>query len=702
MQLILTGLNQIETRSSDTLQSSAGMKRLRVQYCGVCRTDAKMWNEGHRDLVFPRVPGHEIMAKDDMGNAFTVWPGTACGNCLYCRSGRENLCENMKIMGFHFDGGFSDELLVNEENLIAVPPDMPPHLVCFAEPVGCVINALEKIRLSSGDHLVIFGGGTVGLIAALVAKDVGASPLVIEKNAQKIAKAAPFCAHQQITCVRETNESEFDAVINACPDYIAFCQGVTKLAKGGRYAFFSGLTKNQHIETNLINLFHYKEAAVVGAYGLTRRNLSAALAIIGKYSEAVDMLVELVIAPRQLSEVLPDVLSGNAFKYILDFTDTEKSKTGQARPESQASAQVDGSIDNTSHEDRLYQRTCLSVSPVSRDLLPAARHKMDNKTKPLGALGRMESLAIQMCLIQKTLFPKIGGKALFVFAADHGITEEGVSAYPAEVTGQMVKNFLDGGAAINVLCRHHGIRMRIVDMGVNGDIDPHPDLIDRKIRRGTRNFALEPAMTHAEATRALEAGMACFLDAHAADPLHIVGLGEMGIGNTTAASAIIAAATGISAKAATGRGTGVDDAGIRHKIEVIEKVLDFQRPDPQDGLDLLCKVGGFEIAGIAGAALAAASKGVAVVLDGVISTAAGLIAHRICPAISDYLISGHRSVEKAQAAALEQIGLTPVLDLEMRLGEGTGAAMTIDIVTAACRIMNEMASFENAGVSTRS
>ncbi len=702
MQLLLTGLNKIEIRSSDTLQSNDNSKRLRVQYCGVCRTDAKMWNEGHRDLVFPRVPGHEIMAADDMGNAFTVWPGTACGDCPYCRSGRENLCENMKIMGFHFDGGFSDNLLAGQENIIAVPPGISPHLVCFAEPVGCVINALEKIDLASGDRLVIFGGGTVGLITALVARDFGAVPLVIEKNAKKIEKAAPFLAHRQINCVQETHESEFDAVINACPDIIAFCQGVTKLARGGRYAFFSGITKNQHVETNLLNLFHYKEATVVGAYGLTRRDLSAALTIIGKYPEALEMLVESVIAPHQLSDVLPNVLSGDAFKYILDFSNTDESEPGRIGPQYQPAAPENAGIDNPLPEGRLYQRTCLAVAPVSRDLMPAARQKMDNKTKPLGALGRLEALAVQMSLIQKTLSPKTDGKALFVFAADHGITEEGVSAYPAEVTGQMVMNFLEGGAAINVLCRHHNIRMKIVDMGVNADIAPHPDLIDRKIRRGTRNFALEPAMTHEEAIRALEAGMTCFLDAHAADPIHIVGLGEMGIGNTTAASAIISAATGISPKEATGCGTGVDDAGIRHKIEVIEKVLGFQQPDPDDGLDLLCKVGGFEIAGIVGAALAAASKGVAVVIDGVISTAAGLIAHRICPAIGDYLISGHRSVEAAQAAALEQMGLTPVLDLEMRLGEGTGAAMTMDIVAAACRIMNEMASFADAGVSGKS
>jgi nicotinate-nucleotide--dimethylbenzimidazole phosphoribosyltransferase len=289
-----------------------------------------------------------------------------------------------------------------------------------------------------------------------------------------------------------------------------------------------------------------------------------------------------------------------------------------------------------------------------------------------------------------------------VFAADHGITEEGVSAFPSEVTAQMVMNFLAGGAAINVLCRHNDIGIHIVDMGVNADLEPHPDLIDKKIGHGTRNFALEPAMTRKEALQALEAGMSCFLDAHAQRPVQILGLGEMGIGNTTSASAIISAATNISPDKATGRGTGIDDSGFRMKVEIIKKALAFQKPDANDGLDILCKVGGFEIAGIAGAALAAASKGVAVVLDGLISTAAGLVAYLIRPEIGGYLISGHRSVEVGQAAALERMQLNPVIDLEMRLGEGTGAALTIDVVVAACRIMNEMASFEEAGVSEKS
>lgn len=697
MQLMLKGLKQIDIGSAKEPEPVAGMTRLRIQYCGICRTDAKMWNEGHRDLIFPRVPGHELIGRDANDDAFTVWPGRACGRCRYCTSGRENLCESMQIMGFHFDGGFSDHVLAPTQSLIPVPVDIAPHLVCFAEPVGCTINALEKLDIRTGERVIVYGGGSVGLIAALVVQSWGGTALVIEKNAQKIAKAEPFLKMCRIDCHRETHQSEFDAAINACPDPIAYSQSVVKLAKGGRLAFFSGLSKNQSIETNLLNLIHYREASLFGAYGLTRRNMTAALSIIQAHQSAFGQLVEAIVAPGQINDMLPRVLSGEVLKVILDFTGTASQPTASSRLSTTPPENVTGAASTSG----LFQQTCEAITSAETTLLPAIQHQMDNKTKPLGALGRLEALAIQICQIQQTLSPRVDNKFLFVFAADHGITEEGVSAYPSEVTGQMVTNFLNGGAAINVLCRHHGIDLRIVDMGVSTQIDAHPLLIDKKVRRGTRNFALAPAMTAAEAIQAMEAGMACFFGAHARQPLHIIGLGEMGIGNTTSASAIISAATHITPEQATGRGTGVDDAGMRHKIKVIKKVLDFQQPTPSDGMDILCKVGGFEIAGMAGATLAAASQGVVVVLDGVISTAAGLIAYLIKPEVKDYLVSGHRSVEAAQAAALEMMGLTPVVDLDLRLGEGTGAALAMDIVDAACRVMREMASFDEAGVSKK-
>lgn len=698
MQLQLTGLNHIDIRPAKKPESIAGMTRLNVQYCGICRTDAKMWHGGHRDLVFPRVPGHELIARDAKGNAFTVWPGHACGICRYCTSGHENLCESMQIMGFHFDGGFSTHLLAPTESLIPVPGDIASHLVCFAEPVGCVINALDKLDIKAGERVIIYGGGSVGLIAAVVVQTQDGIPLVIEKNASKIAKAAPLLEMCRIECHRETHQSKFDAAINACPDPIAFSQSVGKLAKGGRLAFFSGLRKNESIETNLLNLLHYREASLFGAYGLTRRDMTSALAIIQTHQPAFQQLVEAILPPEKLTEALPRVLAGEVLKVILDFSGSVDQPATAGRPSTAVPLVSDTEV-SLPPASGCFQQTCEAITAVSTELLPAIVQKMDNKTKPLGALGRLEALAIQICRIQQTLSPRVDSKFLLVFAADHGITEEGVSAYPSEVTAQMITNFLNGGAAINVLCRHHGIDLRIVDMGVNTKLDPHPLLIDKKVRKGTRNFALTPAMTAAEAIQAIEAGMTCFLDAHAQQSLDIIGLGEMGIGNTTAASAIISTATHISPEQATGRGTGVDDAGMRHKIKVIKKGLDFQRPIPTDGMDILCKVGGFEIAGMAGATLAAASKGTAVVLDGVISTAAGLIAYLIKPEVKEYLISGHRSVERAQAAALEMMGLTPVVDLDMRLGEGTGAALTIDIVDAACRIMREMASFDEAGVS---
>ncbi len=351
-------------------------------------------------------------------------------------------------------------------------------------------------------------------------------------------------------------------------------------------------------------------------------------------------------------------------------------------------------------QDR-YEFLLESIKPISNDLRPEALHKIDNKTKPLGALGKLEDLAVQASLVQKNLNPRLDRKVIFVFAGDHGITVEGVSAFPSEVTGQMVENFLRGGAAINVLCRHYSTDLYVVDMGVNADFQNHPKLFRKKIRKGTRNFAVEEAMTAEEAKGAVTRGIEVFLHENEKSRIDIVGLGEMGIGNTTSASAIISAITGISPGEATGRGTGLDDKGMERKAEIIGNALAYHKPDPQDGMDILRKIGGYEIAGIAGAILAAASEGAIVVLDGVISTAAGLVAYILNPDIKGYLVSGHRSVEVGQQAALSHMGMEPVIDFQMRLGEGTGAAVTMDIVDAACRIMREMASFDDAGVTNK-
>jgi nicotinate-nucleotide--dimethylbenzimidazole phosphoribosyltransferase len=697
MRLRLTGLKTLVPVPEDLSPVPPGFRRLKVLFCAVCRTDAKMWDEGHRDLVFPRVPGHEFVATDDDGRRFTVWPGSACGRCVHCRGHRENLCEEMKITGFHHDGGFAHHVTVPEKALVPVPAGLADPLLCFAEPVGCALHALEKLSPLAGERMVIFGGGTLGLLTALAAKARGVAPLIIEKNSAKIEKAKPFLDRTGIRCLKETNESDFHLAVNACPDVIAFSLCVSKLDKGGRLAFFSGLKKNETLESNLLNLAHYRELELFGAYGLNHRDMVAGLDFISNHAEALELLIEAVLPPEAAPEIMPGVLAGEGFKYILNFSGEEKPRATTEEKKKNAS-----DIEAPYSEIRqiLGALPC-PIEPVGETFRAKAQFKIDDKAKPLGSLGKLEELAVRLAMIQNSLTPALNRKALFVFAADHGVAESGVSAYPAEVTYQMVKNFLRGGAAINVLARRSGIDLAIVDMGVNADFTPHPMLIQKKVRKGTRNFAIEPAMTPAEAIRALHAGMEVFLSAHDDRPIDILGVGEMGIGNTTSASAIICAVTGLSPRKATGRGTGVDDHGLKHKRETLEKALAHLRPDPENGFEILCKVGGFEIAGIAGAILAAASRKTAVVLDGAISTAAGLIARLICPDVSGYLIAGHKSVEISHRAALELLGLEPLIDFRMRLGEGTGAALAMDMAAAACDIMGQMATFDEAGVSKK-
>lgn len=340
-----------------------------------------------------------------------------------------------------------------------------------------------------------------------------------------------------------------------------------------------------------------------------------------------------------------------------------------------------------------------AVPSLSQELREAARRKIDGKTKPLGSLGRLEDVAVRMAMIQNSLNPAVRASQLVVFAADHGVAREGVSAFPAAVTPQMVHNFLAGGAAINVLCRQGGIGLLVADLGVDADFAPHPLLVDAKVRRGSRNLAAERALSPDELAQALANGGRVFAERVAPQAVDIAAVGEMGIGNTTSASAIIACACRLSPREVTGRGTGIDDQRLALKVKVIEDALAKHRPDPSDGLDILGAVGGLEIAGMAGFILAAAAAGTPVVLDGLIATAAGLAAALIRPAVKDYLFSGHRSVEAGQAAALKLLGLEPLIDLGFRLGEGTGAALAIHLVDAACRVMCEMASFEEAGVS---
>jgi nicotinate-nucleotide--dimethylbenzimidazole phosphoribosyltransferase len=330
-----------------------------------------------------------------------------------------------------------------------------------------------------------------------------------------------------------------------------------------------------------------------------------------------------------------------------------------------------------------------------------AQRRLDDLTKPPGSLGRLEELARRLAEITGACPPEIGHPVIFTLAADHGVVAEGVSAYPQVVTAQMMENFLRGGAAVNVLARHVSARVVVADLGVASSLIEQPGLVVRRIAAGTRNFTQGPAMTGQEALRAVEAGIG-LVEAEAAMGLDLIGTGEMGIGNTTAASAIVAALTGAPVEAVTGSGTGVDEAGRLRKVRAIRLALEVNRPDPANGLDVLAKVGGFEIAGLAGVILAGAAARIPVLLDGFIAGAAALAAVRIKPESRHVLVAAHRSPEPGHRHVLEALGLEPYLDLGLRLGEGTGAALCIGLARAAVGILTEMATFKSAGVSSRS
>ncbi len=345
----------------------------------------------------------------------------------------------------------------------------------------------------------------------------------------------------------------------------------------------------------------------------------------------------------------------------------------------------------------LLQTTCARIAPPDPAVHAEVQRRLDQKTKPRGSLGRLEDLACSFCAIRGTSIPELPAKAIVVMAGDHGVASEGVSAFPQEVTAQMVLNFARGGAAINALAGHAGARLVVVDMGVKAPLS-HPDVRSVRVGPGTRNFTRGPAMTLEETLRALEVGIG--VAGELADAgVGLIGLGDMGIANTTAASAITAACTGASPEEVTGHGTGVDEVTHRRKVGVVRRALEANRPDPTDGLDVLVKLGGFEIAGLAGVALGGAARRVPVVMDGFIASAAALVAARIAPAAAGSFIASHRSVEAGHRLVLEAIGARPLFDLEMRLGEGTGAALAMGLVEASLRVLREMATFESAGVS---
>lgn len=342
-----------------------------------------------------------------------------------------------------------------------------------------------------------------------------------------------------------------------------------------------------------------------------------------------------------------------------------------------------------------------AIEPLSHQLYKDLQAAIDGKTKPLGALGHLEEIALRVGLIQQTPTPVLRNPHIVIFAADHGIAREGVSAYPQEVTRQMVLNFLNGGAAINVFCRQHGIAVKVVDAGVDYDFPTGLHIIDAKVARGTRNFLAERAMTPDQCTQALDKGAAIVRDIFR-EGCNVIGFGEMGIGNTSSASVLMSRLCDIPIEECVGRGAGLNDEQLKRKIEVLKTAIEHQNKDVQGVMNLFCAFGGFEIVMMCGAMLQAAELGMIVLVDGFIATTAFLAAHRLYPPVKDFAFFCHQSAEPGHAKILGFLAVRPILDLNMRLGEGTAAALAYPVIKSAVNFLNEMASFEKAGVSKKS
>ena len=336
---------------------------------------------------------------------------------------------------------------------------------------------------------------------------------------------------------------------------------------------------------------------------------------------------------------------------------------------------------------------------LNQEAMAAAKDRLANQARPPGSLGVMEEIGIRLAAIRGCMDVDLSNKRIVTCAGDHGVVAEGVSAFPAEVTPQMVFNFVDGGASVNVLGKHAGAKVKVADIGVNYDFDPDLPIFHKKVRKGTGNFTRELAMTREEAVASIEAGIEIVNELQAEAPVDLLGTGDMGIGNTTPSSAVIAAFSGIPVDKLTGRGTGLDDAGLENKIRVIQRGLDLHGPDPTDPIDVLSKVGGLEIGGLAGLVLGAAAQGIPVICDGLISTAGALIACELAPAAKNYLFASHKSVEIGHKYMHDRMGLEPLIDLRLRLGEGTGAAVCMEMLDVATRVLADIKTFEEVGVT---
>ncbi len=345
---------------------------------------------------------------------------------------------------------------------------------------------------------------------------------------------------------------------------------------------------------------------------------------------------------------------------------------------------------------KLLSKTIEQVEELDEAKMTEAKKRLDSLTKPPGSLGQLEDVAIKLAGITGELFPQVDYKQHVVMAGDHGVVSEGVSAFPQEVTVQMVHNFLNGGAAVNVLANQVGAEVSIVDIGVAEEITAD-GLINKKVKLGTDNLAQGPAMSRQEAVTSLEVGIEVANNL-VAEGANLIGTGEMGIGNTTPSSAILAAMTDLSLDEIVGYGTGIDDQGLKKKKEIIKQALKLNQPQADDGIDVLTKVGGLEIGGMAGVMLGAAAKRVPVLVDGLISGAAALIAKQIEPQVTHYLLPSHKSEEPGHIRMHQLLDLKPMLDLNMRLGEGTGAVLGMELVEAATRIISGMATFEEAEI----
>ena len=348
----------------------------------------------------------------------------------------------------------------------------------------------------------------------------------------------------------------------------------------------------------------------------------------------------------------------------------------------------------------LLEQTIGSIrETLDQEALAAAKQRLADQAKPAGSLGIMEGIGARLAAIKGTIDVRLTNKRIVTCAGDHGVTDEGVSLFPAEVTPQMVMNFAGGGASVNVIGNHAGAVVKAADLGVNHDFPADLPIFHKKVRHGTGNFTKEPAMTREEAVRSIEAGIEIVEELQAEAPVDLLGTGDMGIGNTTPSSAIIAAFSGLPVETLTGRGTGIDDAALANKIAVIRKGLDLHNPDPKDPIDVLSKVGGLEIGGLAGLVLGAAAHGIPVICDGLISTAGALIACELAPAAKQYLFASHKSVEIGHKYMHDRLGLDPLIDLKFRLGEGTGAAVCMELLDLATRILADIKTFEEVGVS---